>query len=112
MIRELAGNEIEEHLCAHLRDVIAWLRERHRIAPVRGELDIKSMILTLDYDEALTAAAVAEAARAFAGSADLTFEERSFCCRTDWQSAGVARKTPPPPRLLDGLRRAFTRRHE
>ena len=98
MVRELAPHEIVEHACTHLRGVIEWLRDRHGIAPVRGALDIKSVILTIDYDERLTAAAVVEAAQAFAGSADLTFEERGFTCRTDWQSAGVTQTPPPPPR--------------
>lgn len=98
MIRELEPHEIDDEVCAHLHDVIEWLRSQYGIAPVRGELDIKSVILTIHYDDRLTDAAVADAARRFVDSTHLTFEGRSFSCRTDWQSAGVPRPPEPTPR--------------
>jgi hypothetical protein len=109
VVRELAPHQIPDQACTHLRAVLDWLRERHGIAPVRAEFDIKSVILTIDYDERLTPAALAEAALAFGSSTDLTFDERGFSCQTDWQSAGVPRAEAEPGRkgwrrLLDVLR--------
>jgi hypothetical protein len=109
MVRDLAPHEISEHACAHMQAVLDWLRDRHGVVPVRAELDIKSMILTVDYDEHLTAAMLAEAAAAFASVSDLTFEEHGFSCRTDWQSAGIPHADRPPPqrgwrRILAWLR--------
>jgi hypothetical protein len=109
MVRDLAPHEIPEQACAHVQAVLDWLRDRHEIAPVRAELDLKSVILTIDYDERLTPEILAEAAAAFASTSDLTFDEHGFSCRTDWQSAGVPRVENLPPqrgwrRLLDFFR--------
>jgi hypothetical protein len=109
MVRDLAPHEISEHACSHLQTVIESLRDRHGISPIRAELDIKSVILTVEYDARLTAAMLAEAAVAFASISDLTFDERGFSCRTDWQSAAIPVAEAPPPRGVFGRFLAWLR---